>query len=327
MRQIPWVAVVCLAVASCSSSPDSATPATSVIATNAAVLPAAAPTSAESSTTTATTTTIAIIPAAPGEPARLPEPLDACNRLESAIASFSPVVLTQDADFAGLVPAEGDIGYGCSGTWQEEPPNSTLLRTNLLFYSKEKMTSEMDRIGYNCDPTPEVVPGWSDAFTCHRSTDDGPGVVIWLDTGGQSVSLSIRGDFANGFTPQDVVNVLTIVLGPGGTVAVAPTIPAVSPTIAPTPTIGVTASVPLPSSTWDGKYIAEPVSGALRIGDRGSRVTELQRNLGVADLLDPPFDGYFGPDTEAAVVAFQRQEGLVVNGIAGPEVLQAFEPG
>src|SRR5690606_41655877 len=56
----------------------------------------------------------------------------------------------------------------------------------------------------------------------------------------------------------------------------------------------------------------------LRLGDRGSAVVELQGLLNKhgASLAA---DGIFGPATEKAVRDFQRQAGLVVDGIAGPK--------
>lgn len=58
----------------------------------------------------------------------------------------------------------------------------------------------------------------------------------------------------------------------------------------------------------------------LRLGDRGPKVSDLQRLLnrrGFALVID----GDFGPKTERAVRDFQRQAGLVVDGIAGPKTL------
>jgi len=54
----------------------------------------------------------------------------------------------------------------------------------------------------------------------------------------------------------------------------------------------------------------------LRVGSRGENVRTLQQLLPSI----PPLvaDGIFGPRTEAAVIAFQRQFGLVPDGIVGP---------
>ncbi|HKH90435.1 MAG TPA: N-acetylmuramoyl-L-alanine amidase [Gemmatimonadaceae bacterium] len=52
----------------------------------------------------------------------------------------------------------------------------------------------------------------------------------------------------------------------------------------------------------------------LRRGDTGELVIELRRKLNI-----PGTDGTFGPQTEAAVRAFQREHGMVPDGIVGPK--------
>lgn len=51
----------------------------------------------------------------------------------------------------------------------------------------------------------------------------------------------------------------------------------------------------------------------LRKGSKGQEVVELQQALGIKT------DGDFGPATEAAVKAYQKENGLVVDGIVGPQ--------
>jgi peptidoglycan hydrolase-like protein with peptidoglycan-binding domain len=82
--------------------------------------------------------------------------------------------------------------------------------------------------------------------------------------------------------------------------------------------------VPPPSLTWNGKYVAEPFTGPLQIGQHGARVKALQEALGREGLLDGKYDGYFGRDTETAVIDLQRANGLAINGIAGTEVADAL---
>ena len=54
---------------------------------------------------------------------------------------------------------------------------------------------------------------------------------------------------------------------------------------------------------------------------RGDDVTLLQRRLSELGFQNGRVDGIFGPDTAAAVVAFQRNTALVTDGVVGPAVL------
>lgn len=60
-------------------------------------------------------------------------------------------------------------------------------------------------------------------------------------------------------------------------------------------------------------------SGLLRRGDFGPAVAEVQERLRISA------DGIYGPNTEAAVRAFQRSKGLAVDGIVGPNTLAALK--
>lgn len=68
----------------------------------------------------------------------------------------------------------------------------------------------------------------------------------------------------------------------------------------------------------------EPDKPILRRGDSGVAVKQLQEKLNVEA------DGYFGPDTEAAVTRFQQARGLVADGIVGSYTwaeLERSDPG
>ncbi|MDQ6969517.1 MAG: peptidoglycan-binding domain-containing protein [Mariprofundus sp.] len=56
----------------------------------------------------------------------------------------------------------------------------------------------------------------------------------------------------------------------------------------------------------------------LRQGSRGREVIELQQALGIAD------DGVFGAGTKQAVEAYQKEHGLMVDGIVGSQTLAAI---
>ncbi|MES2155571.1 MAG: phage tail tip lysozyme [bacterium] len=64
----------------------------------------------------------------------------------------------------------------------------------------------------------------------------------------------------------------------------------------------------------------------LRRGSKGPSVTELQDALNGAGAQPPLVpDGDFGPKTLDAVLAFQTQRGLVVDGIVGPQTWAALD--
>ncbi|MGE6299615.1 C40 family peptidase, partial [Guptibacillus hwajinpoensis] len=59
-------------------------------------------------------------------------------------------------------------------------------------------------------------------------------------------------------------------------------------------------------------------------GDRGEAVTALQTELESLGYYSYNLDGIYGQITEDAVEEFQEDEGLTVDGIAGPEVMGAL---
>lgn len=56
----------------------------------------------------------------------------------------------------------------------------------------------------------------------------------------------------------------------------------------------------------------------LRVGSRGDDVRELQTFLASEGYSIGSLDGIFGPKTKAAVRAFQKDQGIVVDGVVGP---------
>jgi len=58
----------------------------------------------------------------------------------------------------------------------------------------------------------------------------------------------------------------------------------------------------------------------IKIGSEGYEVIELQK------ILDIEADGYFGPDTHDAVVKFQKEHGLVADGIVGSVTWSVLMP-
>ena len=71
--------------------------------------------------------------------------------------------------------------------------------------------------------------------------------------------------------------------------------------------------------------VTDPViKNTLRRGDTGDEVKILQQVLAGATGTDLVIDGIFGRGTERAVRTLQREAGITVDGIVGPETIAAF---
>jgi len=71
---------------------------------------------------------------------------------------------------------------------------------------------------------------------------------------------------------------------------------------------------------WPHRKKAGPVQEPeLREGATGAAVKTLQRRLNAVNDAKLAVDGVFGPQTEAAVKAFQRKEKIAVDGVVGPQ--------
>lgn len=68
-----------------------------------------------------------------------------------------------------------------------------------------------------------------------------------------------------------------------------------------------------------------PVRPGLRLGARAPIVARMQQLLRTHGFSPGAIDGFFGPKTLAAVKAFQRAKGLVVDGYVGPITWGALE--
>ncbi|MBQ6722333.1 MAG: peptidoglycan-binding protein [Clostridia bacterium] len=79
----------------------------------------------------------------------------------------------------------------------------------------------------------------------------------------------------------------------------------------------------MPDSVWaEVVNPAEPTpEPPLSSGSRGEKVEELQKCLQALGYYDGEIDGQFGPGTKAAVVDFQKNNGLDTDGLAGTETL------
>ena len=85
--------------------------------------------------------------------------------------------------------------------------------------------------------------------------------------------------------------------------------------LTPTPLPPVPDSV-MAVTTDPNAPTPEPV---LRTGSQGQEVTDLQSRLQALGYYEGGIDGQFGAGTKEAVLLFQKQNGLIADGIVGSE--------
>lgn len=106
-----------------------------------------------------------------------------------------------------------------------------------------------------------------------------------------------------------------------------------TPTPRPTPTRKPTATPRVtPTPIPDNIYVQVTTApgneyATLRRGMYGTPVERMQEELRKQNYYTGVTDGYFGEGTENAVKAFQRSNGLYVDGVAGPATLRVLYEG
>ena len=112
----------------------------------------------------------------------------------------------------------------------------------------------------------------------------------------------------------------------GADTVVPTTLPSVTHPTPPSTTTTTTRPAPTTTSTTAPTDPAPP-SSSLRRGDSGPEVAELQRRLRSLGYWLGSADGSYGSTTEQAVTAFQKVEGLSVDGVAGAATRAALAGG
>jgi len=74
------------------------------------------------------------------------------------------------------------------------------------------------------------------------------------------------------------------------------------------------------------RAIAQGSSMVLNAGDQGETVVRLQQRLAELGFFSGEATGFYGPLTEEAVIGYQNSQGLIADGVAGPETLGALLP-
>ncbi|BAN00437.1 hypothetical protein YM304_01230 [Ilumatobacter coccineus YM16-304] len=105
----------------------------------------------------------------------------------------------------------------------------------------------------------------------------------------------------------------------------APTTPPTTPpptTAAPTTLAPTTTAAP---TTTEAPVATEPAGPFYRSGDEGGEIAVIQLKLETVGFLDPGYTaGVFDTATNQAVLDFQGQYGLIVDGVVGPETERAL---
>ncbi|MGF1492484.1 MAG: peptidoglycan-binding protein [Microcoleaceae cyanobacterium] len=73
--------------------------------------------------------------------------------------------------------------------------------------------------------------------------------------------------------------------------------------------------------------VAQTAHAALRLGDVGFQVTQVQRELQARGYFNANVTGFYGPITQDAVIRFQADNGLQQDGVVGPQTLAALNFG
>lgn len=82
---------------------------------------------------------------------------------------------------------------------------------------------------------------------------------------------------------------------------------------------------PVPDTVRGTEFPTGPTpEPALKTGSQGERVWKLQERLQALGYYMDAVDGQFGPGTRDAVIAFQKNNGLEPDGIAGEETLRVL---
>jgi len=71
-------------------------------------------------------------------------------------------------------------------------------------------------------------------------------------------------------------------------------------------------------------FVVDTTDVLSKVGSSGNEVSAIQQALKDRGLFNTNVTGYYGTITEQAVRKFQQQNGLTVDGIAGPQTLRAL---
>jgi peptidoglycan hydrolase-like protein with peptidoglycan-binding domain len=118
-------------------------------------------------------------------------------------------------------------------------------------------------------------------------------------------------------------SVVTLAIALGAIAACSRAAPSASPatTAEPAVTSSSTTTTEPPTTTTT----APPPPPVWGLGSEGLVVLHVQQRLAELGYRPGAVDGRYGPETQSAVMAFQKHEGLQRDGVTGPQVLGAID--
>lgn len=205
---------------------------------------------------------------------------------------------TRSKLFSGsTTPSRGGTSTNSSGnttSTSKSAPITGLLRRGSRGSQVVTLQNRLNQLGYNCGKADGIF-------------------------GTATYNAVVKFQRAKGLAVDGIVGKATIAKLYPQTSTPTPPKPAPKPT--PTP-----PAKPEPKPQHKPPANNVPLSGLIRMGDRGSQVTILQKRLNELGYDAGKADGIFGTRTYNAVRAFQRAKGLAVDGIVGKATIAKLYP-
>jgi hypothetical protein len=219
---------------------------------------------------------------------------------------------TTQSKFGSQRPPKGDDSSGDDWRWDD---------IEWLEEPRPPGSKSSSATGAGCEPKTGLIPAARDAGS-QRSPRAAQSALIRRRRIAAFVVLGLL------FILALVIPLIVFGGGGGGGGVAGQTTPLTSAertTVAPPRTTtrpATTTASPVSTPDKSPLSVALPQGRALRRGDRGAAVENLQKGLAVLKFATGTPDGVFGATTEAAVVDFQQSNNLPPDGIVGIDTVR-----